>query len=168
MYTAHINNNTYQIEFESNTLQKGRLNGEPFELDLIKDSETEFHLIKANNSYSVEVVSVNHDSKEVVLKLNGIIQHLTLKDEIDELLKNMGLGKSIKHDDKEIKAPMPGMVGKILVKAGDSVKKGDILLVLEAMKMENNIKSPVGGTIQAIICKVGKAVEKSEILLVFA
>jgi biotin carboxyl carrier protein len=167
MYTAYIGKNKYIVEFEKNALQKGRLNGESFEIDFVRENENGFHLIKDSGSYRIEIVSVNTEEKTAALKINGVLHQIVLKDEIDELLKNMGISSQTKKTVSEVKAPMPGLVTKIFAKEGDTVNRGDILLVLEAMKMENNIKSAIDGTVKKVHCSPGKPVEKNEVLIVF-
>ena len=90
-----------------------------------------------------------------------------MKDQFDELLKNLGLDKLVSGVAKDLKAPMPGLVLDVLVKPGDSVKKGDSILVLEAMKMENNIKAAADAVIKKIAVRKGNAVEKNQVLVLF-
>lgn len=167
MFTAYIDQNSYSVEFEKNSKHKGFFNGEEFEIDLQKLSSGSFHLLKNRESYNIEVVSLNKEEKTVVLKINGKIHNVTLKNETDELLKKMGLTSLQKKSATDVKAPMPGLVSKIFAKEGDTVKKNDVLLVLEAMKMENNIKSAIDGKIKKISAIPGKPVEKNEVLIVF-
>ena len=166
MYIANIENRNYTVEFEKQSTEKGKLNGNPFQID-INFNDTGFHLIKGADAYRIEIVSLNADEKIIHLKINGNLHRVTLKDETDVLLKNMGLSNGPGKTISDVKAPMPGLVTKILVKEGDTVKKDDILLVLEAMKMENNIKSQIDGEIKKIHCTAGKPVEKNEVLILF-
>ncbi|RZK79845.1 MAG: acetyl-CoA carboxylase biotin carboxyl carrier protein subunit [Pedobacter sp.] len=125
------------------------------------------HIIYNNTSYSTEIVSIDRFEKTISVKVNGNLYSVSLEDQYDLLLKQMGL--DILHGNKiqEVKAPMPGLVLKVLVDAGSVVMKGDSLLILEAMKMENMIKSPTDGTIKKVFITTGDKVEKSEILIQF-
>jgi len=136
-------------------------------LDVKKLSDRSFHILRNNKGYSVEVVTIDKTEKQVTLKINGSLYTYTIKDEMDLLLKKMGLSNISKPKVSEIKAPMPGLVLEVVAKVGDLVKKGDALVILEAMKMENVIKSPIDGEIKAIKVKNGQPVEKNEILIQF-
>ena len=167
MHTARINAKIFTVKFEKNSVRKGLLNENKFEIDIIRQNPFEFHLIKDSISYRIQLISVGSDRKETVIKINGNKYEISLKDDVDELIKNMGFIGLVKSESLEIKAPMPGMVTRINFKEGDLINKGDVLIVLEAMKMENNIKSNITGKIKKICCKQGKPVEKNEVLTVF-
>ena len=155
----------FEITFENKN--KGTLNGNPFEWDIVEEKPGRFHILKNNKSYTAEIVSADIAEKKCTIKVNGNNYSFELKDRFDELLKNLGMDKLVGATVKEIKAPMPGLVLNILVKVGDSVKKGDAILVLEAMKMENNIKSQTDGTVKKIAVEKGNAVEKNQVLVLF-
>jgi len=143
------------------------VNDKDVALDVKKLSDRSFHILRNNKGYSVEVVTIDKTEKQVTLKINGSLYTYTIKDEMDLLLKKMGLSNISKPKVSEIKAPMPGLVLEVVAKVGDLVKKGDALVILEAMKMENVIKSPIDGEIKAIKVKNGQPVEKNEILIQF-
>jgi biotin carboxyl carrier protein len=143
------------------------LNNEPFEWDLLKISDKDFHILKNNKSYNVEVVEANYAEKTFRLKIGDKIHTVNLKDRTDLLLEKMGMssGKSTKLND--LKAPMPGLIYEMKVQVGDTVKKGDILLILVAMKMENAIKATGDGVVKSIKVKTGETVEKNHIIMEF-
>jgi biotin carboxyl carrier protein len=165
MYKAIINNST-EIAME---LADGEtlVNGEALNWDIVRISDRQFHIIKGNKSYEVELIKKDDAVKSYDLKVNGKILKVDLKDKADLLLKQLGLSNLTANARKDIKAPMPGLILNILVEEGKDVKKGDPLLILEAMKMENVIKSPADGTIKAIKTQKGKSVEKNQILIEF-
>lgn len=166
MYKASIKNQDYQVDFQEK-YTKGSLNGENFDLDIVKVSETELHIIKDFKSYKAELLSKDDDKKELSLRINGEVYEVALKDKYDLLLDKLGIDLSATKKVNELKAPMPGLVFRLDVKVGDEVEEGQGLLILEAMKMENMIKSPTNGVISAIHVKEGVAVEKNEILINF-
>lgn len=154
-YTATVNGNT---ELEVTTANA-------HELDAVQIGEGQFHVLHRGKSYRAEIVSLNGQSKEIQLKLNGKLQLVKLQDGYDQLVKKMGLSANIVHKISAIKAPMPGLVLSILVEPGQEVAQGDAMLILEAMKMENVIKSPGAGTVKQVVVEKGKPVEKGEVLI---
>jgi len=92
---------------------------------------------------------------------------VTIRDHIDQILKELGMNATNSSKVSEIKAPMPGTILSIAVAEGDKVDKGSALLILEAMKMENVIKSPGEGIVKKISVTEGDNVEKNELLISF-
>jgi acetyl/propionyl-CoA carboxylase alpha subunit len=135
--------------------------------DLIKLGENQYHLLLDGKSYSVELLKSNVDTKDFVLKVNNRIYKLKAQNEIDLLLKKLGMEKALVAEVSDLKAPMPGLVLSIEVEEGQEVKKGDVLMILEAMKMENAIKAPADLVIKEIKCKQSEAVDKSQVLMIF-
>ena len=143
------------------------IDGTLTDYDLIKESDTKFHLIKENKSYSLEVLEMNREAKEFTIKVNGNEYQLKASDKYDELLSKMGISRGAAKKLNELKAPMPGLVLDIKIKVGQEVKKDEPLLVLEAMKMENVLKSPDDVVIKSIEINTQDTVEKNQILLKF-
>ncbi|NOZ47930.1 MAG: acetyl-CoA carboxylase biotin carboxyl carrier protein subunit [Chlorobi bacterium] len=167
MYSVKVGDKNFKVEFEKNSTSKGKINGKDFTLDIIETNTDIYHLIMNDESFHIEVLNIDYDSKKVDIKIRNNKYSLELRDELDELLQQMGMGDLNKVKINELKAPMPGMVLNIMVEEGTNVEKGDSLLVLEAMKMENNIKSPTDGVIKKVSCEKGRAVEKNEVMIVF-
>ena len=161
-----IVNDTHTLEIADN---KGHilLDNEPFAWDVSKISDKDFHILKDNKSYHIEVVEANYIEKIFRLKIGDTIHTVNLKDRTDLLLEKMGLGSSKSTRLNELKAPMPGLIYEMKVQVGDEVKKGDILLILVAMKMENAIKAAGDGKVKAIKVKTGETVEKNHIIIEF-
>lgn len=156
---------TFSIEnFQANS---ALLNNEGVEWDSLKIKDGKFNVLRNNQSYSVEVLSADLNTKTFELKVNNSIYKTKVEDRFDLLLQKLGMDNLGTSAASELKAPMPGLVFKILVKEGDEVKEGEPLVVLEAMKMENVLKSPADVTIKSINVEVGKAVEKNQILIEF-
>jgi len=143
------------------------LNNELYEYDINKISDTEFHLLKNNKSYRIEVISLDKAAKTIKLKINGETIEAEIKNKLDELLEKLGMNKTSAAAVQDIKAPMPGLVIELKVEEGQEIKAGDPLIILEAMKMENIIKSPREGVIKSILVKKGQSVEKNQILIKF-
>lgn len=159
------NGNAYSIEdLKAN---EALLNGNQVTWDSYEVKEGKFHIIKGEQSYSVEVVNADLASKTFELKVNNTLYKTKVEDRFDLLLQQLGMDNLGSNVASELKAPMPGMVLNIEVEVGQEVKEGDALVVLEAMKMENVLKSPADVVIKSIAVKEGVAVEKNELLIEF-
>jgi biotin carboxyl carrier protein len=165
MYHVKVNDK-YNYEFDQNG--EGQLiNGKNNSADIIKLSESTWHIINNLSSYNVEVVSFNKSEKTAEIKVSNNIYTVKAKDQFDILLDKLGLSNLNSAKISEIKAPMPGMVLKIFVNEGMEIKKGDNLFILEAMKMENIIKAPADVMVKTMKIKPGDKVEKGQVLMIF-
>lgn len=166
MYKAKVNDR-YDFDIEAAN-QSVKINNEAVELDSLALNGNTAHVLYQNRSYTTEVVELNKEEKTAVVKVNGNLYAVNVKDQFDQLLKQLGMDNLAANKIQQVKAPMPGLVLNVLASEGDEVKKGDNLLVLEAMKMENMIKSPTDGVIKKITIKQGDKVEKNELLISFS
>ncbi|TKB95775.1 biotin/lipoyl-containing protein [Pedobacter cryophilus] len=163
MYKVNINDSiNLETEYKDGLVL---INGDAVEIDMASITPSRFHIIHQQKSYLAELVEVDFSQKKMTIKVNSNRYELAIKDQYDELLKNLGLDNLNTTKIKEIKAPMPGLVLKLLVKEGDDIKKGDNLFVLEAMKMENMIKSPSDAIIKKIFINPGDKVEKNQVMI---
>jgi biotin carboxyl carrier protein len=166
MYKVKVND-SYDFEV-SNDKGVLKLNNEEIVLDVqTLVSGRSVHVLYNHKSYMVELVDLNEEEGTQSIKVNGNLYTVSIKDELDLLLKRLGLDKGLSNTIRDVKAPMPGLVLKILVEEGATVSKGDNLLVLEAMKMENIIKSPTAGQIKKIFVHQGDKIEKNTVLVQF-
>ncbi|MFA5299233.1 MAG: acetyl-CoA carboxylase biotin carboxyl carrier protein subunit [Lutibacter sp.] len=149
-------NEAYEYEFKHSDLEN---------LDLLKRSESKFHVIEDNKSFDVELEKSDFNNREYVVTINANSYTVKILNEIDQLIKEMGFtnGSSIKANS--IKAPMPGIILSVNVEENQKVKEGETLFILEAMKMENAIIAPKDGVIKSIFAKSGETVEKGELLI---
>ncbi|MFC1222157.1 biotin/lipoyl-containing protein [Pedobacter sp. BG31] len=165
MYKVKVND---QFLFEvENKHSSFLVNGEQIQLDLSTIGQGNTHVLYQNRSFNTELVDINKSGKTCKIKVNGNIYQISIEDQFDVLLKQLGLDNLTTNKVSEIKAPMPGLVLKVLVNENAEVKKGDNLLVLEAMKMENILKSSTDGVLKKILIKQGDKVEKNQILVQF-
>jgi biotin carboxyl carrier protein len=165
MYKVKVND---QFLFEVENKDSAFLvNGVPVELDLSTIGNDSTHVLYQNKSFNTEIVELNKTDKTCKIKVNGNIYQISIEDQFDVLLKQLGLDNLTANKVLEIKAPMPGLVLKVLVEEGTEVKKGDNLVILEAMKMENILKSSTDGVVKKILIKQGDKVEKNQILVQF-
>ena len=133
--------------------------------DLVKRSESEFHLVKDNQSVNARLVETDLTGKKIRVEVAGEVFDVEIKDELDQMLLKMGFGSASQKHVKEIKAPMPGLVMEVAVIEGQEVLEGDKILILEAMKMENSIIIHANATIKKILVKTGQAVEKGQVFV---
>ena len=163
MFTTKVNEDfNFKLEIKNGNYF---LDGNPLNADQLKIAEGKFHFIINNRSINAEIVSANIEDKTFSISVNGNKYQVQVRDQFDELLKNLGMDSLAAKKVNDVKSPMPGLVLKVLVNEGDSIKKGDALLLLEAMKMENVIKATGDGIIKKINVKVQDKVEKNFTLI---
>lgn len=165
MYQIKVND-SYNFEISADNKQI-EVDGNIIELDSITLNQNTSSVLYQDKSYNIELIDLNKAEKTATIKVNGNTYNLSIKDQYDQLLKQLGMDNLVANKILQIKAPMPGLVLSILVVEGAKIKKGDNLLVLEAMKMENMIKSPTDGIIKKIAITQGDKVEKNELLISF-
>lgn len=139
--------------------------GDLNELNIVKNSPTEYNLIRENRSVNVRLLDSDHTGKKLRVEVDGEAFEVEIKDDLDQMLDKMGFGTASVKQIKEIKAPMPGLVLEINVAAGEEVEEGQKLLILEAMKMENSILIPAKAKIKRVAVSPGQAVDKGQVLV---
>ena len=162
MYKVNIGTKEFAVEYDAS---HQKVNGKPFQLDMISFGEGRFHLINGAKTYTAEVMEADPVLKSFTLRVNNAVVTLNVRDKYDDLLKEMGIDVAAGKKVNEMKAPMPGLVLNVLVTDGQQVCKGDAVLVLEAMKMENIIKAPADGFVKKVAVKKGDKVEKNQVMI---
>ena len=135
------------------------------QLNIVKNSPTEYNLIKDNRSVNVRLLDSDPEGKKLKVEVDGEVFEVDIKDDLDQMLDKMGFGAATVKQIKEIKAPMPGLVLEINVSEGDEVVEGQKILILEAMKMENSILIPTNAKIKKVVVSAGQAVDKGQVLV---
>jgi len=133
--------------------------------DILNISKDKLHMLVQNESHQLEIVGRDLLQKTYQVKINSNIYEVKISNELDLLIKELGLSVGKAQLENEIKAPMPGLILEINIEEGQQVKQGDSLLVLEAMKMENTITAPSGATIKSVAIEKGQSVAKNELLV---
>lgn len=136
-------------------------------LDRIQLEDNQFHILKNNTSFSVEILSDDFLNRQYLVNVNGNEYKVAIATPLDQLIKEMGFEIGAGKQVNSIKAPMPGLILTLNVEVGQEVQEGDSLLILEAMKMENNFASPRAGIIKSILVEKGQAVDKGQLLIEF-
>ncbi|MFY0591363.1 acetyl-CoA carboxylase biotin carboxyl carrier protein subunit [Roseivirga sp.] len=162
--TQSSNEEKISLEFNGDQLI---CNGHPFNWSLNKKNNSTYLIIKDNQSFRAEVLSIDYQTKSATIKVNKSVFEIELKDKMDLLLAKMGIDNLNTTVVNDLKAPMPGLIFQILVEIGQEVKKGDQLVILEAMKMENVLKAQGDGVVQSIEISKGNSVEKGQVLIKF-
>lgn len=139
-----------------------------YQLDLLKLTENEFHVIKDGKSFNVKIMESNFYDRKYVIKVNKSTYTVDISNQLDQLIKEMGFSLGSNKKANDVKAPMPGMILSVNVEEGQEVKEGDTLLILEAMKMENAIGAPKDGIIKTVNVKSNGTVEKGELMIEMA
>lgn len=164
MFSVSLQNTTYTVEKNKEQLV---INQDLINWDLQWVDENRIHLVKNGKSFEAELISLDHQTKSLKIRLGHQTAEIQIKDRFDILLEKMGFAGSGGSHLKEVKAPMPGLILDLKVKPGDQVKKGDVLLILEAMKMENIIKAPGDAEVKDVKVSLKQSVEKNQVLIQF-
>jgi biotin carboxyl carrier protein len=162
MLKVSINQKSFEVSEDKTGMF---VDDKPFKADILEYRQGKFHILHDNHSYAAEVIAFDKDSKTLRVRVNNSTMEVTVKDEYDVLLTQMGIDQSAGAKVNDIKAPMPGMVLNVMVANGQEIKKGDAIVVLEAMKMENILKSPADGVVKRILVNKGDKVEKNQIMV---
>ena len=133
--------------------------------NIIQTSFSEYNCIVNHRSVMVKLLCEDAAGKNVRLEIDGEIFETEIKDELDQMLDEMGFSTASAKQIKEVKAPMPGLVIEVTITEGQEVKEGEKLLILGAMKMENAITISSDAVIKRINVKAGQAVEKGQVLV---
>jgi biotin carboxyl carrier protein len=166
MYTIEINGKKFTLLPEDENTSKGKINDKPYDLDIQRVDDSNYHISNGSSSYDIELIKMEEGS-DIELRINGRKYKLNAKNRLDLLLEELGMNSMKSRKITNLKAPMPGLVLDVHVTPGDAVKKGDPLLILEAMKMENVIKAAGDGVVKSIEINKGDAVEKNHLLINF-
>lgn len=167
MYKAIINDQETTRQISQAADGTFRLDEQAVTPDIAQISRSHYHIIHQQRGYPVEVLLADPTRKLFRYKIHNTTIEVTLRDELDQMVEQLGMSRADEPVIQEINAPMPGLILAIAVVQGQAVKQGESLLTLEAMKMENVIKSPVDGTIAALHVQQGDSVEKNQLLLRF-
>ena len=151
---------SYKLKVDNSTFDMTAADLE--HLDLVHQGE-QIHVLENNKAYKVELLSMV--GKEITLSVNNTIHTVTIMDDVDQLIDEMGLNKMQEIILKDIKAPMPGLILDISVTPGQAITSGTPLLILEAMKMENVIKATGEGVVKSILAHKGETVEKNQVII---
>jgi biotin carboxyl carrier protein len=133
--------------------------------DIIRQPDGTFHIIHGNRSAILRLLHADEGGKKMKLELEGETYLVEIRDELDQMLDQLGFSAVSTRQVKEIKAPMPGLVLDIHVEAGQEVAEGDKILILEAMKMENSLMIHTNARIKAVLVRKGQAVDKNQVLI---
>ena len=136
-------------------------------LDAVSITENKFHILKDGKPFKAEIIAADFLSKKYMVKINNNTYEVAIANELDALIKSLGIEHGKTKVVNAIKAPMPGLILEISVTVGQEVKENDPLLILEAMKMENSFLSPRDGIIKLIAVEKGNAVNKGQLLIEF-
>lgn len=151
-------NNSFDFEIKNEDIAN---------LDASEISKNKFHVLKQNKSFIAEIIESDFNTKSYQIKVNNNSYNVSIFNDLDILIKDLGFSIGSTKQVNSIKAPMPGLILEICVKVGQEVKENDPLLILEAMKMENIITSPRDGIIKLISTNKGNAVDKNQLLIEF-
>jgi biotin carboxyl carrier protein len=156
-YKVNVND-AFHFDLEQKSIEK---------LDAVKTDLNQFHVLHQNTPYKAEIVSSDFNQKKYTVKVNNNTYTVSITNDLDLLIKELGFEVGLTKQVNSINAPMPGLILEISVVVGQSVKENDNLIILGAMKMENSFLSPRDGVIKTISVAMGDAVDKGQLLIEF-
>ncbi len=136
-------------------------------MDLLSQGPDTYHLLQDRMPYHIEVIHRDALGKTYRIAVNNRSYEVSLADDLDCLVTDLGFKLQATRSVSRVEAPMPGLILSINISEGDKVAEGDTLLILEAMKMENAILSPGEGVVARIAVAPGDAVDKKNLLIEF-
>ena len=157
MYKIKVNN-TFIFEASEEDINQ---------LDVVKTTKDEFHILQKNASVEASVLETDFNQKKYTVTVNNNTYSVDIQDALEQQIEALGFELGSSKQVNSIKAPMPGLILEVSVKQGQEVKEDDALLILEAMKMENVINSPRDGIIKSIAINKGQTVDKNSLLIEF-
>ena len=92
MYKVKVEGKEYNVEFAKNSNIKGKVNDKDFSLDIIETSTGIYHLLMDDESYHIEILNVDYNTKTFDIKIRNNKYSLEIRDDLDELLHKMGMG----------------------------------------------------------------------------
>lgn len=131
------------------------------------EADTKILAIEDHQTIRADLTAENFAEKKYTFRINSSYYEVELQNELDLLIKEMGLSKGVLSAQTDLIAPMPGLIVDILTKPGAQVHAGDALLVLEAMKMENTLSASRDGIVKSITVKKSDTVNKGRVLIEF-
>jgi biotin carboxyl carrier protein len=151
-------NDSFQFDIEKKTV---------LELDSILVGRNKFHILQDNFPFTAEILISDFRQKKYSVRVNNNIYAVSISNDLDVLIQELGFENSLSKEINFVKAPMPGLIMEINVATGQSVKENDTLIILGAMKMENSFLSPREGVIKSISVTIGQTIEKGQLLIEF-
>ena len=110
MFTAQVNDKLYEVEFLDDNLQTGIINGKKFKLDMV-NNENSYHVISEHKSYNINILSIDHTEKKVSLTINNAIHQISVSNELDKLIKSMGIKHQVTVKNQNWALPCPVIAG---------------------------------------------------------
>ena len=152
-----------EIKQEGNIMTVS-VDGEIYEVDIVKVNNQEFSILHKGMSYNLEVIETS-EPKHYNVNSSYYKFDIEVIDNESRYRQNRMQGSSIGVDNT-IRSPMPGKVVKVFVKPGDHVEVGQPLIVLSAMKMESEFKAGSKGIVREVPVSEGETVDNNQLLVV--
>jgi len=140
------------------------IDGNKFELKILKSKSDEFEFILGNTFHHAKILSSTETKHKILL--DGIIIEIKKHSKITEIIEKSLKAKGTVSRINNITSQIPGRVVKVSVSPGDKIKEGDSILVLESMKMQIAVKSSKDGIVKEIKVKEGSTVSRNEVVAI--
>ena len=169
---------------KSNAKLEASINGQPVNLDIIRDGERltatiddrRYELLLTLQDDGTYLITHNHKvyecfagksagSGEATTIFIGNRSYDVIVTDPKRLGANSATGAGVARGQAVIRAPMPGRIVRVMVEAGATVAAGDGLIVVEAMKMQNELKAPKAGIVASVNAENGATVSAGDVLV---
>lgn len=155
-----LQDRTFQVDIERDAEGRlhARVNGEPVEVEILREEEALFLVRHEGRQRRLYVLQVG---RNLWLAVEGRVWVLR---PVTEAREQRAVASS-SHQDGRLRAPVPAQVREIRVQVGDIVHQGQVVAVLEAMKMEFRLQAPFDGVVQGIYARPGDVVERDQVVV---
>lgn len=139
------------------------VDGEIFDVDLVKVGPAEYSVLYKGKSYNIEVVPAREPKHYTVntFYFSNEIEVIDAETRYIQSRENATGGNA----GNIIRSPMPGKIVKILVAQGDTVEAGQTVIIVSAMKMESEFKASAKGVVKSISVNEGDTVDSNQVLV---
>src|SRR5690625_289605 len=89
------------------------------EIDVVQLGNNQFHLLKDNRSFQIEILKEDFFKRTYTIKVNEFEFEINISTPLEKLIKELGFELGSSKKVSEIKAPMPGLILSLKVERSE-------------------------------------------------